>query len=145
MRSVTPRIRWRGTIGSAFSSRARLVSSAVFSPAAFWIVRPTISASSCPLVVIRPTREPVRVSSAFVAAVVPSVNRSLEATSSSSVDPSAAAALATESITPAEKSRGVDGALPTVTRPCSSSTTQSVKVPPLSTAITVPWPALTTR
>ena len=61
MRSVIPTISGRGTIGTAFSRRARLVSSVSARPATFWIVRPMIKASSWPLVVTRPTREPVRV------------------------------------------------------------------------------------
>jgi hypothetical protein len=46
------------------------------------------------------------------------------------------AAISSESMMPAEKSGGVEKALPSVTLPASSTTTQSVKVPPISTPTT---------
>jgi len=131
---VTPLIHGRGTIGTAFSSRARLVSSKSLSPAAFWIVRPMISASSCPLVVSIPTGEPLRVSRALVATVVPWQKRLVRPSTSPVPRPSASAARATAPMTPSEKSWGVDGDLAVVTWPWGSTITQSVKVPPLSTA-----------
>ena len=52
--------------------------------------------------------------------------------SASVVSPSLSAAMASESSTPWEKSPGVDGAFAVTMRPSASTTTQSVKVPPVS-------------
>ena len=82
-----------------------------------------------------PVRTPVRVMSAFVATVVPCPKRVVRARSCSPVMPKRCAARATLSITPIEKSCGVDAAFAAVTLPSSSTTTQSVNVPPVSTPI----------
>ncbi len=88
--------------------------------------------SRCPLVVISPTRAPRRWSSAFVPTVVPRASRAVRRSSASVPSSSFSAASASESSTPWEKSCGVDGALAVTMRPSPSTTTQSVKVPPVS-------------
>ncbi len=91
------------------------------------------SASSCPRVVRIPVRAPLRVMRAFVATVVPWPNRVVRESSCSRLRPSTAAAFPTLSMTPMEKSFGVDAAFVAVTLPASSTTMQSVNVPPVST------------
>ncbi len=64
--------------------------------------------------------------------VVPRARRAVRRSSASVESPSLSAASASESSTPWEKSSGVDGALAVTMRPSPSTTTQSVKVPPVS-------------
>ncbi len=123
----------RGTSGSAFSRRATSMISRSLSPSTFWCTRPMRIASSCPLVVRRPTFAPVREMSALTAAVVPWAKTCVCASSARGVRPSSAAALATDWRTPTVRSLGVVSALSWVTVPSAAMTTQSVKVPPVST------------
>ena len=94
--------------------------------------------SRCPRVVINPTFAPRRWSIALVPTVVPSASRSVSRSSASVVSPSFSPANRSESITPSEKSPGVDDALAVTMRPAPSITTQSVKVPPVSMPMTNP-------
>jgi hypothetical protein len=70
---------------------------------------------------------------AFVPTVVPWQRRVIDRQRSGVVTPSFAAASSSAAIRPSEKSCGVDGALVVTTVPDSSTTTQSVNVPPMST------------
>src|SRR5439155_5405434 len=88
--------------------------------------------SRCPFVVISPTFAPRRCSMAFVPTVVPSASRAVSRKRPSVVRPSPSAARRKDSMTPSEKSSGVDDAFAVVIRPSASITTQSVKVPPVS-------------
>jgi len=67
-----------------------------------------------------------------VPTVVPSASRAVSPSSASIVIPSRSAATRSDSMTPSEKSSGVDGALAAVSFPLASITMQSVKVPPVS-------------
>ena len=88
--------------------------------------------SLCPLVVMRPTLTPFFWMIALVPTVVPWASTASSPQSASSGAPSLPATMSRAAISPSPKSAGVDGALPVVTRPASSTTTQSVKVPPMS-------------
>src|SRR5439155_21856094 len=83
----------------------------------------------------RPVRAPVRVRIALVACVVPCTKRSVAPSSAVRPRPSCSAARRTASSTPLSSEPGVVGALDTVRPPPSLAATQSVKVPPMSTAI----------
>src|SRR5262249_30816552 len=89
-------------------------------------------ASSWPRVVIRPAFAPLRWISAFVPTVVPWVRTSTSRQKASNDIPSRSAATRIAASMPSAKSRGVEEALVAVMRPERSSTTQSVKVPPIS-------------
>ena len=90
--------------------------------------------SAKPLVVMSPVLAPERVSSVLSPTVQPWKNSLAVCNRSSSpVMPRCSAALRTASRTPWAKLSGVDNALPTVSSPASSTTTQSVNVPPIST------------
>jgi hypothetical protein len=104
-------------------------------PAIFCLIRPMNIASSWPFVVSSPVREPVEVRSAFVATVVPWLKLVVSARSFSVDMPSCFAARPRLSMTPIEKSCGVEGAFAGVTLPWSSMTMQSVNVPPVSMPI----------
>ena len=81
---------------------------------------------------MRPTFAPFFWMIALVPTVVPWASTAVAPQSVSSVIPSLAATMPRAAISPSPKSAGVDGALPVVTRPSSSTATQSVKVPPMS-------------
>src|ERR687894_595098 len=82
---------------------------------------------------MRPVRAPVRVIIAFVACVVPCTNSSVSDRSSARERPSPSAFRRTASSTPSCSEPGVVRALDTERPPSSSATTQSMKVPPMST------------
>jgi hypothetical protein len=88
--------------------------------------------SSKPFVVITPARASVPSTTAFSATVVEWRKSSVSASRSAGVVPSWSAATVRESMIPDEKSGGVENALPSVTAPSASTTTQSVQVPPMS-------------
>src|SRR5262245_20872622 len=88
--------------------------------------------SRCPSVVRRPTLAPLCSSNALVATVVPWTIHSLRASISARSMPRATANRSSPSITPSDWSSGVEGTLAIVTRPCASTDTRSVKVPPTS-------------
>ena len=69
---------------------------------------------------------------ALVPTVVPSASRAVSRSSASVVNERRSPASRSDSITPSEKSSGVEGALAVTSRPSASITTQSVKVPPVS-------------
>src|SRR3989304_485031 len=98
-----------------------------------------------PRVVIMAVRATLLVTRALVAAVVPcTINPVFRINSSSDIE-KAAAASPTALITPSEKSPGVLGDLNSRRSPFPSRTTQSVKVPPVSTHtlnIYTPFPRL---
>src|SRR5262252_5929928 len=96
-------------------------------PRMMWI------ASSWPFVVIRPTFAPLRWISAFVPTVVPWVRTEMSEQNRSNESPRRSDATRIAASMPSAKSRGVEEALVAVMRPERSSTTQSVKVPPMST------------
>jgi hypothetical protein len=93
------------------------------------------SVSPKPRVVSSPTREPPRVTTALIATVVPCASRSVWLSSAERSIPSSAAATSIAAKNPRCGSSGVVGALATVIVPASSTTAQSVKVPPMSTPI----------
>jgi hypothetical protein len=88
--------------------------------------------SSKPLVVMIPARASVPSTTAFSATVVEWRKSCVSARSSGVVVSSRAAATPSASRMPPEKSGGVENALPSYTAPASSTTTQSVHVPPMS-------------
>ena len=135
IRSLMPRISLRGTIGFGLASRDECTRSRSVRPAIFEYTRPMLSTSSCPAVVISPTSAPSWVISAFVACVVPCTTSSVSASSSDSDRPSCRALSATASTTPSSSAPYRVSALETVRSPRWSTTTQSVKVPPMSTAM----------
>src|SRR5581483_9643382 len=96
-------------------------------PRMMWI------ASSWPLVVIRPTFAPFLWIRAFVPTVVPCVSTSMFLQKSSNESPRRSAATVIAASMPSAKLGGVEEDLVAVMRPSRSSTTQSVKVPPMST------------
>ena len=124
----------RGTSGTALLSRATSMISSSLRPATFWIVRPIRIASSWPRVVSSAVLAPPRVIRRFVATVVPWAKTVVSASSCASVSSSRRATSPTASSTPRSKSGGVDGAFARVTTPASLITTQSLNVPPESTA-----------
>jgi hypothetical protein len=91
-------------------------------------------ASPNPLVVTSAVFAPARVMS-VLSPIVQAWKKNLadRISSSSSRKPMLWAASRTASMAPIEKSSGVDKAFPNETPPSSSTTTQSVKVPPMST------------
>ncbi len=89
-------------------------------------------ASSCPLVVIRPTRAPFFWMMVLVPTVVPCDRKAMSRQKSSSFTPSACAPAPSASIMPREKSPGVDGTLVVRSLPAPSTMAQSVNVPPMS-------------
>ena len=90
--------------------------------------------SAKPLVVMRPVLAPERVRSVLSPTVQPWKNSLAVCSSASSpVMSRCSAALRTALRTPSAKLSGVDNDLPTVNSPVSSTTTQSVNVPPIST------------
>ena len=89
-------------------------------------------ASSCPLVVIRPTLAPRFWMMVLVPTVVPWERKSMSRQKSSSGMPSACAPASSASIMPREKSGGVEGTLVVRSLPARSTIAQSVKVPPMS-------------
>jgi len=131
-RSLTSSMRVFGTIGSGLSlsgkCRIRWVASPGMprAPRMMWITSPW------PRVVMRPTRAPRRCTIVLVPMVVPWASRAVRRRRSATVHPSSRAARSRDSRKPREKSSGVDGALAVTIRPSSSSTTQSVMVPPMS-------------
>ena len=132
-RSLTSAIQVLGTMGGSgllLSGKCRTFSLArpgtPRAPRMMWMT------SRCPRVVMSPTLAPRRWSSALVPTVVPRARRAVRVRSASVVSPSLSAAMASESSTPWEKSPGVDGAFAVTMRPSASTTTQSVKVPPVS-------------
>jgi hypothetical protein len=72
----------------------------------------------------------------LVATVVPCAKRVVSPSSPSVVSPRRVAASATAFSTPPSKSGGVEGDLARTIAPSESTTTQSLNVPPLSTATT---------
>jgi hypothetical protein len=136
IRSSTPWMAERGTSGSALANRATFTISPSDRPATFWTVRPMMIASSWPRVVSSAVLAPVRVIRMFVATVVPWAKIVVSPSSDSVSSPSRPAASATAPSTPSSKSGGVEGDLARTTVPSLSTTTQSLKVPPLSTATT---------
>jgi hypothetical protein len=68
----------------------------------------------------------------LVPTVVPSASRAVSRSNVSVVIPSRSAARRSDSMTPSEKSSGVDEDLAGTMCPSASITTQSVKVPPVS-------------
>jgi hypothetical protein len=83
-----------------------------------------------------PVRAPSRVKMALSTTVEPCRNSRLCANSCSSVSPMPAAVTRTESMTPCAKRGGVESALPKRIESPWRNTTQSVQVPPTSTATT---------
>src|SRR5436309_386929 len=79
-----------------------------------------------------PTLARVASTTAFSATVEECKKRRVEPSSSPRLIPIVSAATASASRMPAAKSGGVENALPSVTLPLSSTTTQSVQVPPMS-------------
>src|SRR5215831_18784893 len=90
-------------------------------------------ASSWPRVVIRPTFAPLRWMSALVPTVVPCVSTATLGQNCSNGRSRRSEASRIAASMPSAKFSGVDGHLVAVMRPLASSTTQSVKVPPMST------------
>jgi hypothetical protein len=99
--------------------------------------RPTermmISASPCPRVVMRPVFTPLSWTIALVPTVVPCSNNLVLCINWDNVSPNFSAATSRALKNPSAKSFGVDGLLAIVICPRSFMTTQSVKVPPVST------------
>ena len=114
-RSETPWTRRLGTIGSGFWLSGKWTTLPMSrevtprEPRMMWI------ASSWPLVVIRPTRAPLRWMSAFVPTVVPWVRIAIAAQNRSNGKPSRSAATRIASSMPSAKSLGVEAALVAVT------------------------------
>ncbi len=90
-------------------------------------------ASSWPRVVMSPTLAPLRWISAFVPTVVPCVRTSTSWQNRSKESPRRSAAIRIAASMPSAKLSGVEGAFVAVIAPSRPSTTQSVKVPPMST------------
>ena len=88
--------------------------------------------SLCPRVVTRPIRAPRFCTIAFVPTVVPWEMSEVSARSSRTGRPTLPAAASSACMRPSAKSPGVEGAFALTTRPESSTITQSVKVPPMS-------------
>ena len=131
-RSDTPSIRYFGTMGSGLRLSGMWTTRRMSRPVRPREPRMMWMTSLCPLVVIRPTLTPLFWTMALVPTVVPWASAAKARQSSSGRLPSLAATTSRAAIRPWAKSAGVDGALPAVTRPASSTTTQSVKVPPMS-------------
>ena len=89
-------------------------------------------ASSCPLVVMRPTLAPRFWMMVFVPTVVPCERNAMSRQNSFSESPSASAPAPSASIMPRAKSGGVEGTLAVRSFPARSTMAQSVKVPPIS-------------
>ena len=131
-RSLTSAMSVFGTRGSGLLLSGKCRTFSLARPGTPRAPRMMWMTSRWPLVVISPTRAPRRWSSALVPTVVPRARRAVRRSSASVESPSLSAASASESSTPWEKSCGVDGALAVTMRPSPSTTTQSVKVPPVS-------------
>ena len=95
-------------------------------------------ASSWPRVVIRPTFAPLRWISVLVPIVVPWLTIATSRQKDARSFPSLPAAISSAATNPALKSGGVDAALAVTTVPLGATTTQSVKVPPMSTPTRYP-------
>src|SRR5437764_6735776 len=91
--------------------------------------------SRWPSVVSRPTRAPLRSSSALVATVVPCTMRSVRASNPARSVPHSVASSPRPSMRPSDWSRGVEAHLAMTTRPVSSTAARSVNVPPTSMPI----------
>ena len=137
-RSLTSAMNGLGTIGSGLPLSGKCSTCTLFNPGTPRAPRMMWITSRCPRVVIKPTRAPRRWSIALVPTVVPRARRSVFRSKASVVTPSFSPARRSDSITPSEKSPGVDDALAVTMRPPSSMTTQSVNVPPVSMPITNP-------
>src|SRR5215472_18944246 len=87
---------------------------------------------------MRPTFAPFLCNRAFVPTVVPCVNTVTLRQNSSKDRPSRSAARRIAASIPSAKFPGVEGHFVAVMRPRSSSTTQSVNVPPMSTPTSRP-------
>jgi len=135
MRSLTPRISSLGMMGAGLASLEEWTSSRSCSPAILEYTRPTIRLSSCPCVVMRPVRAPPRSSIALVAWVVPWTNIVVRSSNSPVDIPSDAALTPTASSTPSWRDPRVVSDLEMLRSPRPPTTTQSVKVPPMSTPI----------
>src|SRR5437899_4208111 len=135
MRSRTPMMRSRGTNGSGLVIHVTCLISSADSPSTRPMARIISVVSSKPLVVMKPTLQPLCVISALVATVLPCLNSVVWPSSSDVSMPTVCAASTTASITPREKSSGVVDALAVQTSPSLPITTTSVNVPPVSTPI----------
>src|SRR3990172_9613520 len=135
MRSRTPTTRSRVTNGSGLVIHVTCLISSPERPSTRPMARMISVVSSKPLVVIRPTLQPLRVISALVATVLPCLKSVVRPSNSEISTPTAPAASLTASITPREKSSGVVDAFAVQTSPAPPSTTTSVNVPPVSTPI----------
>src|SRR5262245_19966784 len=94
-------------------------------------IRPSSSTSSKPSVVSTAATAPFCSSTALVAMVVPWMKRS----TSAGVAPARASTVVVATAMPSSRSLGVLGTLASASRPCASSATMSVNVPPMSTPI----------
>ena len=131
-RSDTPSIRYLGTMGSGLLLSGMWTTRRMSRPVSPREPRMMWMTSLWPLVVMRPTLAPRFWMIALVPTVVPWASTASSRQSASSGVPSLPATMSRAAISPSPKSAGVEGALPVVTRPASSTTTQSVKVPPMS-------------
>ena len=131
-RSLTSAMKGLGTMGSGLPLSGKCSTWTLLRPGTPRAPRMMWMTSRWPRVVIRPTLAPRRWSMALVPTVVPSARRAVSLSSASVVMPSRSAARRSDSMTPSEKSSGVDEALAGTMRPAASITTQSVKVPPVS-------------
>src|SRR5438067_3515020 len=131
-RSLTSAMSGLGTMGSGLPLSGKCSTWTLLRPGTPRAPRMMWMTSRWPLVVISPTLAPRRCSMALVPTVVPSASRAVSRSSASVVSPTRSAASRSDSITPSEKSSGVDAALAVTMRPSASITTQSVKVPPVS-------------
>ena len=131
-RSLTSAMKGLGTMGSGLPLSGKCSTCTLLRPGTPRAPRMMWMTSRWPRVVMSPTFAPRRWSIALVPTVVPSARRAVSRSSASVVTPSRSPARRSDSITPSEKSSGVDEALAVTMRPPASMTTQSVKVPPVS-------------
>ncbi len=101
----------------------------------FCRTRPMVIVCSWPRVMSSPVRAPRRWTSVLVPIVVPWTNATVRRSSAPTSRSSASAVSRTQVTTPSAGSSGVVRAFVVSLRPRSLSTTQSVNVPPMSTAI----------
>src|SRR6266545_2928530 len=135
MRSRTPSTRSLGTNGSGLVTQVTCLISSSERPSTRPMARMISVVSSNPLVVMKPTLQPLWVINALVATVLPCLKSGGWPSNSEVSTPRVFAASPTASMTPREKSSGVVDAFAVQTSPESPSTTTSVKVPPVSTPI----------
>ena len=131
-RSETPRMRRFGTIGVGFRLSGMCTTWRTSRPSSPREPRMMWMTSLWPRVVTRPMRAPRFCTIALVPTVVPWEMSEVFARRSATGRPHFPAAASSAFMRPSAKSPGVEGAFALTTCPRSSTSTQSVNVPPMS-------------